>query len=120
MTSRSRIAPALGAAALAALVAYAPAASADRVAFSVSVGGPGYALAIGSPGGFYGAYHAPPVAIVPPPRAYHPYRYRPHYAPVVVPAPVYRTYYRPYYAPVVVAPQVVVHPHPAPRFYYRY
>lgn len=101
MTYRSRIAAAVGALGVAALASYAPAASADRVAFNIAVGGPGYALAVGNYGGYVGGYYAPaPVYVAPP-------------------APYYRPYYRPYYAPVVVPPPVVVRPYPLYRPYWR-
>lgn len=102
MKSISRFTAVLGAVGLAAAVAYAPAASADRVGFSISVGGPGYGFTAGNYGGYYGGYYAPPPVIV-------------------TPAPVYRPYYRPYYAPgpVFVAPPVVVRPYPVYRPAYR-
>jgi hypothetical protein len=108
MTFRSRFATVLGAVGLAAAVAYAPAASADRVGFSLSVGGPGYAVSVGNYGGYYDRYYVAP----PPPVYYAP---APVYRPYYPPAPVYR----PYYAPVVVAPPVVVRPYPVYRPYYR-
>lgn len=80
-----------------------PAAAGSDVAWSVSVGGPGFAVSAGQP--FYGA------------------PYRPYYRPIVVaPAPVvYRPWYGPvnYYAPpVVYAPRYVApRPHFAPRAY---
>jgi hypothetical protein len=91
MIVRSRIAVILGAVGLAAAASYAPAASADRIGFNVTVGGPGYGFTVGNYGIPYGApyggYYAPaPVAVTPPvPYYYRPYR--PYYAPVVVPAP---------------------------------
>ena len=99
MRLRTSLATAVGALGLAAAAFYAPAASADRVGFSVSVGGPGYALSVGNYGYGYGYYDY----------------WRP--APVVV-AP-YAPYYRPYYPrPVVVAPPVVYRPYPVYRAYY--
>jgi hypothetical protein len=70
-----------------------PASAGGNVGWSVSVGGPGFAVTAGQPGSRY--YGAP----------YRPY-YKPHY---YRPAPVYRPYYRPYYAPrpVYYAPPVV-------------
>lgn len=83
-----------------------PAAAGSDVAWSVSVGGPGFAVTAGQP--YYGGagqYGAP----------YRPY-YGPRYRPVVVaPVPAYRPWYGPvtYYAPpVVYAPRYV-----APRYY---
>jgi hypothetical protein len=88
--------------ALFAAAAFAPAASAGTVAWSVSVGVPGFAVAAGRP-----SYYGVP---------YRPY-YRGWYRPVVVappaiyaPAPVY-PYYGP--APVVVQRPIVY----APRAY---
>ena len=70
---------------LAAGLAVAPMASANSTSWSVSIGGPGYAVSAGSPV-YYGPY-------------YRPY-YRPHWRPVYVPPPavVYAppVYYRPY------------------------
>jgi hypothetical protein len=99
MLLRTKLASTVGALGLAAAAVYAPAASADRVGFSVSVGGPGYAFNVGNAG-------------------YYDYDYwRP--APVVV-AP-YVPYYRPYYPrPVVVAPPVIYRPYPVYRGYYRH
>ena len=108
MKIRSRFVALAGAVGLAAAVAYAPAASADRVGFSVSVGGPGYGVTVGNYGGYggyYGGYYAPAPVVVPAPV---------YVAPPVV--PYYRPY-RPYYAPVVVAPPVVVRPYPVVRPY---
>jgi hypothetical protein len=84
---------ALGTAAVGAAAMFSTAASAGgNVAWSVSVGGPGFAVSAGQP--YYGAPYRP---------YYKPYYYRP--APVV-----YRPYYRPYYyapRPVYYAPPVV-------------
>lgn len=91
----------LGTAALGAAALFAPAASAGSdIAWSLSIGGPGYGLNVGQPafGGYYGA------------------PYRPYYRPVVVAPPVY---YRPppvVYRPVVVAPRPVYYA-PAPVVY---
>lgn len=81
---------ALGTALVAAAATFAPAAHADRVGFSVSIGGPGYAVAFGN-APYWGHRH--------------------YYAP-------YRPYYRPAYVvpPVVYEPQVV---YVAPRVVYR-
>lgn len=92
MNVRSRIAAILAAVGLAAAAAYAPAASADRVGFNVTVGGPGYGFTVGNYGapygGYYGGYYAPaPVVVAPPPVPYYYRPYRPYYLPVVVPAP---------------------------------
>jgi hypothetical protein len=107
MNLRTTFASAVGALALAAAAAYAPVASADRVGFNVTIGGPGYAFNIGNAGyGYYDVWRPAPVVVAP----YVPYatygyygrpNYRPAYvAPVVRPSPVYRPYYsaqRPYY-----------------------
>jgi hypothetical protein len=95
MNLRSKLATAVGAVALVAAAAYAPTASADRVGFNLSIGGPGYAFSAGNYGyGYYDYYNPAPVVVAP----YVPY-YGPRYyaAPVVVdPYPVYRPY-RHYY-----------------------
>ena len=101
MKLRTTIASTVGVLALAAAAAYAPAASADRVGFNLTFGGPGYAVNVGNAG--YGHYD----------HGYYDY-YRP--APVVV-APYYRPY-RSYYAPVIVPAPVVVRPYPVYRPYY--
>ena len=92
MNRTKMLVAALGTAAVGAAAMYSTAASAGgNVAWSVSIGGPGYAVTAGQP-----AYYGAP--------------YRPYYRPYYRPAPVvYRPYYRPYYAPrpVVVAPPVV-------------
>jgi hypothetical protein len=88
---------ALGTAAVGGAAMFSPAASAgSNVSWSVSVGGPGFAVTAGQPA--YRYYGAP----------YRTY-YKPHY---YRPVPVYRPYYRPYYAPrpVYVAPPVVYTP----------
>ena len=87
---------ALGTAAVGAAAMFSTAASAGgNVAWSVSVGAPGFAVSAGQPG-YYGA-------------PYRPY-YRPHY---YRPAPVA---YRPYYAPYrVVVPQPVYAPNVVAR-----
>jgi hypothetical protein len=103
MTFRSTIASAAGALALAAAAAYAPAASADRLGFNVTFGGPGYAVNVGNVGyGFgYDTYYRPAPVVVAPYVPYAPYGYygRPYRPAYVVPAPVVRPYpvYRPYY-----------------------
>jgi len=88
--------------ALLAATAFVPTAHAGNVAWSVSVGGPGFAVSAGQPGyyggrGYYGAPYLRPIA--------RPY-YRPWYgAAVVVPPVAYvrpRVIY-PYYAPAPVA-----------------
>ena len=67
-------ASAVGALALAAAAAYAPAASADRVGFNVTFGGPGYAVNVGNGGyGYYDHWRPAPV-VVAPLRALRPYR----------------------------------------------
>lgn len=98
MQLRTRFTAALGALGLAAAAFYAPVASADRVGFSLSFGGPGYSVGIGNYG--YGV-------------DYYDY-WRP--APVVVPSvPYYRSYYYP--QPAYVAPPVVYRPYPVYRTY---
>ncbi len=116
----------LGAAALSPSVASAG----SNVAWSVSVGGPGFAVTAGEPGYFgapYRPYYRPhfrphprPVVIAPP------VAYRPWYGPAVGPVS-YRVYapqpvvYGP--APVVVAPQpyvVAPRPYAVSGGYYRY
>ncbi len=70
---------------LAAGALFAPAAVAgNSVAWSVSIGGPGFGIVAGQPAVGAGYYAAPP----------------------------YRPYYRPAYRPVYVAPPVVVRPAP--------
>lgn len=97
MIKRSKVlVAAVGAALVGAASLFSPAASAGgNVGWSVSIGGPGFAVSAGQP--WYGA-------------PWRPY-YRPYYS---RPAPVYRPYYRPYYPPrpVVYAPPVVVAPAP--------
>src|SRR6185436_13237508 len=94
MNRTKMLVAALGTAAVGAAAMFSTAASAGgNVAWSVSVGAPGFAVSAGQPG-YYGA-------------PYRPY-YRPHY---YRPAPVaYRPYYAPYRAyaprPVYVAPPV--------------
>lgn len=95
------------AAALAAGALFTPAASARDVAWSVSIGAPGFAISAGQPYWGHRPYYRP----------YRPY-YR-AYAPVVYPAPVV---YEPYYpyaypAPVVVRAPVYYGPR---RVYHRY
>ena len=91
MIVRSRIAVILGAIGLAASTAYAPAASADRIGFNVTVGGPGYGFTVGNYGAPYGAPHVAYFAPAPVVVAHGaPYRYRPYrptIVPVVLPAP---------------------------------
>jgi len=83
----------------------APAASAGNVAWSVSVGGPGYVVSAGAP-----AYWGPTY------RPYYP-AYRPYYvAPPVYVTPVVYAPYRPYYY----APRVIVAPRPVYRGPYYY
>ena len=98
---RNALTAVVATAALSAAALFAPAASAGSdVAWSLSFGGPGYAVNVGQPA--YGGYYGAP--------------YRPYYRPVVV-AP--RVYYRPapvVYRPVVVAPRPVYYA-PAPVVY---
>jgi len=91
------------AAAIAAGGLLTPAASARNVAWSVSIGAPGFALSAGQPYWGYAPY-------------YRPYR---AYAPVVYPAPVVYDAYYPvaYPAPVVVRAPRYYGPR---RVYYRY
>ena len=93
---------------------FAPAASAGgNVAWSVSIGAPGFGIVAGQPAvgaGYYGAPYVP---------AYRPY-YRPAYRPVVVAPPVILRPAPIVYRPVVVpARRYVVAPTPyyAPRAY---
>ena len=95
MNLRTRIASAVGAIALAGAVAYAPAASADRIGFNLTFGGPGYAVNVGNAGygyGYYDYWRPAPVYVAPYTTYYQPY----YYAPVVRPYPVYRHYHRHY------------------------
>jgi len=94
MKLRTTIASAVGALALTAAAAYAPAASADRVGFNLTLGGPGYAVNVGNFGyGYYDHWRPAPVVVAPYAPYYRPYR--PYYAPAVVvrPYPVHRPYY---------------------------
>ena len=109
----------LAAATVAIALAFPTAASADSKFFNVTVGGPGYAVSVGSAGVgvLAGAPFYPslaPVTVVAP---------VPVYAPVAVVAPA------PVFAPVVVAPPVVYRAHrphrvvrvaPAPLAYHPY
>jgi len=92
-------------AALAVGGAYAPAASANNVAWSVSVGGPGFAVSAGQP--YWGGY-----------RGYgYGYRYgyyRPWYRPV---APVVYPYGYVAPAPVYAVPRPVYYPAPVFNYY---
>ncbi len=97
--------------ALLAAAAYIPVAQAGNVAWSVSVGGPGFAVSAGQPGFYRGYYRAPylrPIA--------RPY-YRPWYGAALVVRPVAlvrpRVIY-PHYAPapVVYAPRGIVYAQP--------
>ena len=121
MKLRSRIAALGGALGLAAAVAYAPSAAADRIGFNVTVGGPGYGFTVGNYGGYYGpgyyggyygGYYPPAPVVVAPPVPYYYRPYRAYYAPVVVapPYPVYRPY---------AAYRTWDHRHHAPRGYDR-
>ena len=106
MNRTKMLVAALGTAAVGAATMFSTAASAGgNVAWSVSVGAPGFAVSAGQP-----AYYGAP---------YRPY-YRPHY---YRPAPVaYRPYYAPYRAyaprPVYVAPPTVVYAQPYSSSYY--
>jgi hypothetical protein len=98
--------------ALLAAAAFIPTAQAGNVAWSVSVGGPGFAVSAGQPG-YYGSPYLRPVA--------RPY-YRPWYgAAVVVPPVAYvrpRVIYPYYPAPVVYAPRPIVYAQPYGYPYY--
>ena len=89
-------------AAVAIALSYPSTGSADNKHFNVTVGGPGYAVSVGSAGFGVGYYGGAPVygTFAPPP--------------VILPAPVYG----PVYAPVYVAPRVVYRPHRPYRAYY--
>jgi hypothetical protein len=96
MFIRKIVTATLGTLALAGGLAFAPAASANsHVGFSVSIGAPGFGVAVGN-APYYGAY-------------------RPYYG-----HPYYRHYYygRPVYAPVYVAPPVVYSQPAYPAPYY--
>ncbi len=99
------------AAALAAIVAgglaFAPAASANNVGWSVSIGGPGFAVSAGQP--YWGGYRGYGYGYG---YAYRPGYYRPYRPAVVYPAPVYVAP-----RPVYVAPRPV---YVAPPAYYGY
>jgi hypothetical protein len=97
--------------ALLAATAFIPAAQAGNVAWSVSVGGPGFAVSAGQPGFYGGYYRAPYLRPIARPN------YRPWYGAAIVVPPV--TYVRPrviypYYAPapVVYAPRPIVYAQP--------
>jgi hypothetical protein len=98
--NRTRIfTAAVGATLIGAATLFSTVASAgNNVAWSVSIGGPGFAVAAGQPA--YGRGYVGP--------AYYGAPYRPYYR------PYYNPYYRPYYRPVVVAPPVVYRPYYAP------
>lgn len=103
--SHRKITAAIAAAAVAGgLSLSAGTASASNVAWSVSIGGPGYAVTAGAPyrsyPAYWGGYYARPYVPVVRPyyRPYYPVVYAP---PVVYPRVVYRA---PYYA----APRVVI------------
>ena len=96
MRLRTKVATTIGALGLAAAAFYAPAASADRVGFSLSLGGPGYSVNLGNYGyGYYDYWRPAPVVVAP---------YAPYYAP----------------RPVVVPPPVVYRPYPVYRSYDRW
>ena len=92
MLDRNALAAALGATLAAGALAFAPAAHADRLNFSLSLAGPGYGVTVGN-----GPWHTP---------SYRPY-YRGHVRTYAPPRVVYR-------APVVVAPPAY---YPAPTYY---
>lgn len=94
MRLRTKLATTIGALGLAAAAFYAPAASADRVGFSLSLGGPGYSVNLGNYG-YYDYWRPAPVVVAP---------YAPYYAP----------------RPVVVPPPVVYRPYPVYRSYDRW
>jgi hypothetical protein len=89
MKRSTRIASVLAAVGVAAALFYAPAASADRIGFNLSLGGPGYAVSFGNYGyGYYDYWRPAPVIVAP----YAPYYGSYYYGPPVVhrPYPVYR------------------------------
>jgi hypothetical protein len=95
MSIRKIVTASLGTLALAGGLAFAPAASANsHVGFSVSIGAPGFGVAVGN-APYYGAYR--------------PYYGRPYYR---------HHYWRPAYAPVYVAPPVVYTQPAYPAPYY--
>jgi hypothetical protein len=96
MLRRKALIAAAGATIAAGMLAFAPAAKADRIGFNLSIGGPGYGVTVGN-APYYRGYG---------PRYYGP-RYR-HWAP----APVY-------VAPPVVYRPPVVYTAPVPRYGYR-
>ena len=98
--SRRTVLAATLATALAGSVAFAPAASASNVAWSVSVGGPGFAVSAGQPG-YWNGYRGYGVGY-----GYGYPRYRPWHRPV---APVV---YSPYYPYAYATPRVIVAPRP--------
>ena len=86
---RTRLIAAAGTALIGAAALVSSTASAGgNVAWSVSVGGPGFAVTAGEPG-YAGVAH----------RRFHRTHFRPHHRPVIFAAPVA---YRPWYVPVVV------------------
>ena len=105
MLHRKALIAAVGVTLAVAGLAAAPAAQArGNVGFSLSIGGPGYAVNVGSP--YYAPYYAPyyrPAYVAPPvvytAPAYSYYAPPVYTAPVVVAAP-YRYYHRPYYGRV--------------------
>jgi len=101
MNRRIAISTALCAAVLAAGAFVAPTAHAGNVAWGVSVGAPGFSVAVGQPSYYGGHYRAPFVPVA-----------RPHWRP----------YYRPHvpyaYRPVVVVPRPVYVAPPVPYSYY--
>jgi hypothetical protein len=100
MLTRPALVAALGATLAAGSLAFAPAARADRLNFSLSLAGPGYGVTVGN-----APYYAP----------YRPYYRHWHRAPAYVPPRVV------YQAPVVVSPPPVYYSapayYPAPAYY---
>ena len=108
MSHRKLFAAAVGTALIGATLLAAPVASAGNVGWSVSIGGPGYAVTAGEP--FYGSPYRP---------YYRPY-YQRYYQPVVVEPPVYfapPVVYRPYYRPYRVYAPAPAYYRPAPVVY---
>jgi hypothetical protein len=107
MPGRKALVAAVGATLAAAAFAFAPAAHADRLGFSLSFAGPRYGVTLGDGPGYY-AYRGPRYVA---PRAY---------LPAYVPPPVYAAPPVVTYVPPVVtyAPPVVTYV--APRAPYRY
>jgi hypothetical protein len=103
MLRRKALIAAVGASLALGATAFAPAAHANRVAFNLSFGGPGYGVTVGNAPYYYG-----------------PHYYHRGWRPAYVPAPVYVAPPVVYRAPVVVAPAYAYRYPYAGRVYYRY